>query len=366
MNKIAERYQVSPFLVFFLIHSLQFGVGVLGFQRIITMDSGHDAWIAILASGVIVHISIFLIYQIMKDQEGNILDIHKKLFGKWIGSLLNAIVILYFIILAINVLRTFIEVIQVWMFPDLNVWLYSFVFLVLVYYILNGGFRVVTGISFFGVILPSYLIFTFFFTLKFSNFNNLLPVFDHSIADLLKSTKKMSLSILGFEALLMYYPFLKNPLKSRKWAHFGALLTTVLYVIIMLVSIVYFSEEQLQKNIWATLTIWKIVEMPFVERFEYIGIANWNLVILPNVCLSLWCASRGMKQLVKIKQKYTILIVLAVTYGAVNFIKNREQINLLNDLIGKVAFFIFIAYIPALYLLTLIYRKWKGSQKVET
>ncbi|TDL80201.1 GerAB/ArcD/ProY family transporter [Peribacillus frigoritolerans] len=366
MKKIAERYQVSPFLVFFLIHSLQFGVGVLGFQRFISLDSGHDAWIAVLASGVVVHISIFLIYQILKDQEGNILDIHKKIFGKWIGNGLNAIVIIYFAALAINVLRTFIEVIQVWMFPDLNVWIYSFIFLVLAYYILNGGFRVVAGICFFGVVLPGYLIFTFLFTLKFANYNNLMPFFDHSISDLLKSTKNMSLTVLGFEALFMYYPFLKNPEKSKKWAHFGAAVTTFIYVIIMLFSIIYFSEEQLQKNVWATLTIWKIVEMPFVERFEYIGIANWNLVILPNVCLTLWCASRGMKQLVKIKQKYTILIVLAVSYAAVNVIKDREQINTINTFLGEAGFYIYIAYIPILYLLTLIYRKWKGGKKIET
>ncbi|MDQ0860486.1 spore germination protein [Bacillus sp. V2I10] len=366
MKKIAERYQVSHFLAFFLIHSLQFGVGVLGFQRFLSLDSGHDAWIAVLASGVIVHISIFLIYQILKDQEGNILDIHRKIFGKWIGNGLNAIVIIYFTCLAINILRTYIEVIQVWMFPDLNVWMYSFIFLVLVYYILNGGFRVVTGICFFGVVLPGYLIFTYLFTLKFANFNNLMPFFDHSISDLLKSTKNMSLTVLGFEALFMYYPFLKNPEKSKKWAHMGAAFTTFFYLIIMLFSIVYFSEEQLQRNVWATLTMWKIVEMPFVERFEYIGIANWNLVILPNVCLSLWCASRGIKQVVKIKQKYTILIVLAVCYAAVNYIKDREQINFINNFLGEVGFYLFSAYIPLLYLLTLIYRKWKGGRKVET
>ncbi|MGP1907145.1 GerAB/ArcD/ProY family transporter [Metabacillus sp. JX24] len=366
MKKIAERYQVSPYMVFYLIHALQFGVGVLGFQRFISLDSGHDAWIAVLGSGLAVHIAVFLIYQILKDQEGNILDVQKKLFGKWIGNALNAVVIIYFTCLATNVLRTFIEVIQVWMFPDLNVWLYSFLFLVLAYYILSGGFRVVAGIAFFGVVLPSYLILTYLFTLKFANFNNLMPVFDHSITDLLKSTKNMSLTVIGFEALFMYYPFIKKPEKSIKWAHAGVAVTTLLYLIIMLFSIIYFSEEQLQKNVWATLTIWKIVEMPFVERFEYIGIANWNLVILPNVCLTLWCASRGMKQLLKVKQKYTILIVLAVSYAGINFMNSREQINTLNSFLGEVGFYVFIGYIPMLYLCTLIYRKLKkGGKKSE-
>ena len=33
--KINQAYQVSPIYVFFLIHSAQFGAGVLGYSRII-------------------------------------------------------------------------------------------------------------------------------------------------------------------------------------------------------------------------------------------------------------------------------------------------------------------------------------------
>lgn len=33
--RINKAYQVSPMYVFFLIHSAQFGAGVLGFARII-------------------------------------------------------------------------------------------------------------------------------------------------------------------------------------------------------------------------------------------------------------------------------------------------------------------------------------------
>lgn len=48
---IKDQFLVSPFLVLFLIHGMQYGVGVLSFQRDIAKFVGHDAWISILLSG---------------------------------------------------------------------------------------------------------------------------------------------------------------------------------------------------------------------------------------------------------------------------------------------------------------------------
>ncbi|MCM3652393.1 GerAB/ArcD/ProY family transporter [Metabacillus litoralis] len=362
MIKIAERFQISPFLVFYLIHSLQFGVGVLGFQRIIAEKAGQDSWIVVIIAGILVHASLWMIYRILNGSNGNIVTVHEGLFGKWIGGILSFLFTLYFGLVAITVLRSYIEIVVVWMFPDLNIWLFSFTFLLLVYYIIMGGFRVVTGISFFGVVLPIYILLTFLFPLQFSEIRNLFPIFNHSVKDIALATKNMSLTIMGFESLLIYYPFIKNANKSKKWAHLSVAYTTLVYAFICIMTIIYFSEEQLEKTIWATLTIWKIIELPFVERFEYIGIANWIIIILPNICLSLWCASRCVKDVFRFKQKYSLIILLLVVYLAINFTKTREHVNLLNDIAGQIGFYVMFAYIPLIFLFTLIIRKVKGGK----
>lgn len=362
MIKIAERYQVSHFLVFYLIHSLQFGIGVLGYQRIIAEKAGRDSWISVILSGFLVHISLWMIYRILRGSNGNIVSVHKDIFGKWIGGVLSVLLAVYFSMLAITVVRTYIEIVEVWMFPDINVWLFSFILFVLVFYIISGGFRVVTGICFFGVLLPIYLLLTFLFPLQFSDIRNLLPIFNHSIKDIALSTKDMSLTILGFEALLIYYPFIKNREKSKKWAHFAAAFTTLIYTYINIITIIYFSEEQLAKNVWATLTIWKIIELPFVERFEYIGIANWIIIILPNICLALWCASRCLKDTFRINQKYSLFFLLIIIYLIVNFLETREQVSLMNDITGQVGFYMMFVYIPFIFLLNTVIRKIKGRK----
>jgi spore germination protein AB len=356
---VPEKAKISPFLVFFLVHTMQLGIGVLGYQRIIAQTAGYDAWISVVIAGLSVHIILWMIYKIAETANGDIVSAHTFVFGKKMGKLLSLPFVLYFLLICVSVLRTFIEVVQVWMFQDMSTFWYSLAFCSLAIYIIFGGFRTVTGVAFFGVVLPAYLLFTFFFTIPYADLRNLLPIFDHSIRDLVMASYQMSLTYLGYEILLFIYPFIKEPQKSKKWAHLGVLLSTFLYTFLTIVTFAYFSEGQLQKNVWATLTMWKIVEMPFVERFEYIGIANWNIIILPNFCIALWCASRIVKRVTNMKQKYGVLILAMVVLITINFLKTRQQIHTLIDYTGKIAFLINYGYIPLLFFLILIVKKVK-------
>jgi spore germination protein AB len=354
---IPERSKISYFLIFFLISSMQIGIGVLGFQRIIAKTAGYDAWMSVLLAGLSIHLVVWMMYKILGTTNGDLISAHTYVLGNKLGKFLSFFLSFYFLILSIAVLRTFIEIIQVWMFPDISIFWFSLIFLLLIVYINFGGFRTIAGIAFFGTVLPSYLILMFGFTIPFSNFENLLPIFDHKITQILSASFNMSLTYLGYETLLLYYPYIKNPEKSKKWAHLAILTTTLLYTVMTILTFSFFSEGQLEHTVWATLSMWKIVQLPFVERFEYIGIANWNLIILPNLCISIWCASRILKRTIHLKQKYGVLIVAALCLMGITFFESRSQINMLNDLTGRVGFYFNYIYIPCLLATILVVKK---------
>lgn len=358
---VPERLQISPFLVLYLIMSMQIGIGVLGYQRIIAKDAGYDAWISVLVAGLSIHIIIWMIYKICGTVDGDIVTANAYVFGKKIGNLLSSFFLIYLLIFALAVLRSFIEVIQVWMFPEMSVFWFSLVFLLLAVYIVFGGFRTVTGVAFFCIVLPSYLLFTFGFALEFANFRNLLPIFDHSLKEITTSAYNMSLTYIGFEIPLFFYPFIKDAPKSQKWAHLGVFITTVIYTLLAIITFTYFSEEQLAQSIWATLEMWKIVSMPFVERFEYIGIANWNLIILPNICIALWGSSMILKKSFKLRQRKGVIILAILCLIGILFFDTRAKINLLNDWTGKIGFAVTYVYVPFLFLATMITKKVKSK-----
>ena len=358
---VNEKYKVSPFYVFFLVHSMQTGVGVLSFQRVLAKTTGTDGWISILLAGLFVHIMIWVIYKIFSIVPGDIISANNQAFGKWIGNFFSLLFILYFLILGMTVMISYINVIHVWMFEEVPSWAFSVVFLILIYYINTGGFRTITGITFLSSILTYWLLFVLFYAMKYSEFTNLLPIFDHTLLDILKGTRSTSLTMLGFEMILMFYPFIKDAKTSQKYAHGGALTTTLITVFVYLVSIVFYSQKQLELTIWPTLTLTSIVEFPFIQRFEYIDVSWWAIVIIPNMTISLWAASRGFKRLFNVQQKYPLWGMSIIILLTNIFVFDVDSLYILRKIINPYGAFFVALYLPLLLVIIYIKKMRKRS-----
>jgi len=365
-QNVAERYLVSPFLVFFLVHGTQIGVGVLSFQRIANEIAGHDSWISVIIAGCVTSILLWMIYKILeKSKSADLIDVHKKCFGRWVGNLLSMVFFVYFLSLALIVLRFYIEIVQVWIFPEIGTWQLSLIMLILVYYAVTGGFRIVTELCFWGVVLPSLIFFPMLlFPLEFAHIQNLFPIFEHSIGDILRAAKEITISFTGFEALLIYFPFIKNQRESFRWAQFGVGFTTLLYLTIMLISLTYFNERQLHYVIWPTLTLAKIPEIPFIERMEFIIISVYVLVIFPIICVLVWSVTRGIKRITSIQQRKSLFFILILMLVGSIFLDARMKIEQVSRLLSNFAFYLLAAYIPFLYIYVSILKFFKKGRKV--
>ncbi len=99
----------------------------------------------------------------------------------------------------------------------------TLLFLLVTYYALKGGFRSVTGICFWGTVLPIFVVLFLVFPLQYAHFRNILPIFIHSPIEMLQSAKDSSLEFLGFEAILVFYPFIEKGKSFKKmgsWWYF--------------------------------------------------------------------------------------------------------------------------------------------------
>jgi hypothetical protein len=147
-----EDKMVSPYFVFYLIHAMQIGVGILGFERVIVQSAGYSAWIAILTSGASIIGLIWVSYRILNKGNNDIVAIHADIMGKWIGGFFSFLFSLYFFAFALVVLRSYVEVLQVWVFPEVSEWIFVLIIIFLSYSYVTGGFRVVTGVSYLGIL----------------------------------------------------------------------------------------------------------------------------------------------------------------------------------------------------------------------
>ncbi|SES11113.1 GerAB/ArcD/ProY family transporter [Psychrobacillus sp. OK032] len=361
--QLSAKDMINSYLLIFVIHSAQVGVGIHGFQRIVYQEAKQDAWISVLLAGLATHLIAFCMIKTLEIYGSNDLyGIHQDVFGIWFGNFLNVIYILYCSVAFFSVLRNYIEVIQTWIFPGLGTWFISASLLLVTIYAFTGGLRVIVGVSFFSIVLALWILPLLLIPLKFASVDSLLPILEANIGSILKGAKSMAFTIIGFEILQIIYPFVKDKENVKKHVHLGLLFTTAVYLIIMLVSLTYYSEGKLDKTIWATLTLFSFISFPFMERFEFVAVCFWMLIILPNLCLYLWAASRGASRVIKISGTKFVWIFSILIFIGTLIVQSRTQINSINTHFGNIAFYIIFVY-PIILLLVAMLKKKYSSQK---
>ncbi|GGE32218.1 germination protein GerB [Pullulanibacillus camelliae] len=362
--EIQENRQVSPYVLFFIIYGIQTGIGVINYQRPITNSAGYDAWLSILIMGFIIFVVMWMLTKLLEEHQGDLITIHHHLFGKWIGGFLSFLFSLYFLTMSITVLNTYVLLVQVWMFPQMSYWEIATLLSIVAYAYISGGLRSIAGIAFLSSIYSIPLILALIAPLNYAHFDNLLPLVNHSVPALINAGKQMSLNYEGISILLLVYPFIKKT-ESRdnrkQWVFYATSMTTVVYLVVYLVTIVYFNPQELDQYLWPTMSLWKIVDLPFMERFEYIGITIWIFVILPNICLTLWGASRIIKRLFSLNQRIIVgcLIIFIVLFGYL--LSNQVELDIWNKYQSLLGLGVMLMYLPFLYFYNLVHRKMRKS-----
>ncbi|WP_163150076.1 GerAB/ArcD/ProY family transporter [Anoxybacillus sp. MB8] len=360
-----ERLSVNAYLVFFLVHTAQIGLGIVGVQRVIFVEARQDAWIAVLISGLWIHLIVFVICQTLKSSEhDNIFSLHTFVYGRVLGWIMNAAVVVYFLMAYTSILLGYVEMALTWMYPDFPLWGGALILVLLtVYALYGGGFRLVAGVSFLTFFMAIWIVVVVFQPLKYAEWIHLLPILEATPKQMMNGVLKTSYTMLGFEVLYLIYPFVKEKERVHRYAQLGVLLTTLLVAIVTVIAIAFFSPKQLDVTIWASLSMFSIVKFPFIERFEYVIIPLWLLVILPNLLMFMWAMTRGGKALFHIKQKYGLFIFACLSFFVAMMFEKRATINEFIDQVGWYGFSLSFVYPFFLYVFVRIKTWAKGSAK---
>ncbi|MDQ0885360.1 spore germination protein AB [Paenibacillus sp. V4I9] len=352
-NNISEKYLLSPYMAFFAAHCMQLGVGFLTFQSAITKIAGQDAWIVVILNGLIFHVVIWMMYRILNSEKKDIISINQVFFGRWIGNLLNLLLIGYLLLFGGTVLGTFIEIVQVWMFPDLDTWILNLVLLLLASYAVYGGLRIVIGVCFFSL-FQYLLLFIYVFLVPYFHISNFLPIMDHKVVELAKGLGETTFIFLGVEVILICYPWFKQPQKTERWVHLANLAVTFFYLSEIIASLAFFSKDQLIKQIWPSISQFQFVQLPYIERFEVVGVSSQLLRVLPILCLCLWSVSRITKLITNIRLTATVPIYAVLFFILVSLLSHLKVIDNARLLLSYTGMAIVYAYIPFMFLLVMI------------
>ncbi|GAF20865.1 LOW QUALITY PROTEIN: spore germination protein [Bacillus sp. JCM 19047] len=340
-----KNHQVSSFFALFLVFFMQIGVGIFTFQKSIAGIVGNDGWIAIMFSAASVLVVIRLIYYILDDGM-TIADIHTRFFGKYVGKIVDVFFILYFCLFASTIVVIYVDMVIIWVFPDMYHGILIFIMLALALLFTRSGFRTIMGLSVLTIFMTVPLLLYSNYPQGLLQVHNLTPVWNHSIRDVMSASREMTFQFLGFEVLLVAFPFIKNAKHSAKWAQL------VLYACVFIYSRIFSFTLYSQK---ITLISYGL-RYPF-GRMEYLGISIWLLILLPNICMYLWAASYLGKRTIGWKQKHWLLVLVILVFTSALLGRRFFSLTEVQHVINELGFYTLYFYIPFLAVLTFIFKK---------
>ncbi|CDQ40767.1 MULTISPECIES: GerAB/ArcD/ProY family transporter [Virgibacillus] len=353
---IKPNLQIRSFYLFFVIVSIQIGVGIMGVPRIIFEASGRDAWISVILAFLYIVLLLSVMFLILKPYDNaDIFGIQIDIFGNWIGKLLGTIYIAYFVLNLFTVLITYIEVVTIFIFPDLNNFFMAILLVALILYSTIGGIRVIIGVCFLFFILSHWLVLLLAQPIWEMDWSHFQPMFQSSLTELLEGARQTAYTFSGIELLFLLYPFVQNKKSVKLPVYLGALWSALLVMAATVVVTGFFTPEEIKAREWSVLGLYKIQSFSFVERFDYIVVAEWMMVTLPNMILCSWAVIYGIKRLYKIPQKTTLYVLVSLLAIASIFTKEHYVIQALINFSAKLGFW--IIYIYPFLLLILVYVK---------
>jgi spore germination protein (amino acid permease) len=363
-----NAHEISSGQVFIFIISAQISFGILRLAASLSKDVGHDGWISVLLAGLFVCVLIYLMILLLKRFKNlSILEINTFIFGKYIGALLNYLVIGYLLFTTSLSLRMFSDVIKLSALRNTPAVILTSFILIPTVYLSWYGLKYICRFSsikpvLIVIVLMYYLLLSKYFRLTF-----LQPVGAAGMMKIIKGSYIPYVSYVGFEIVTIVYPYIKDKNSSMKYAVYGNLTTMLFYIITVVFLTGFFGEEMLKQLQYPIFSLARAFRAPVLERLDLFFIALWFPLMGTLVQLYYFCSYQCIKKLLNIennKNKCMILIsVVTVSVIALSRVpKDMIQVYKLFEILSYMGT-AYICHIIICYIITFF--KKPGGKKNE-
>ncbi|AKL96477.1 spore germination protein [Clostridium aceticum] len=264
----------------------QTGLGFIGLPTVLAKEVGHDGWISVLITGVIcIILSMLFLLLLKRYSDKGIFDINKLIFGKWIGGIFNAILVVYLILAAARGVRVFTVFIRLTVLPFTPPLVMSPFILLPSIYLVWQGLKYVSRFKYVSVL--SYIVFLVFMSLLLGDLRRsfLLPLGEAGSKQILSSITTSFRAFIGFELIMFLFPEITDKSKAFKWHLFAIVLSTLFFIIIVTVCTSFFGENFLKIQVVPLFNLARSYNAPVIERVDLYLISLWFVVM--------GCAMRG-------------------------------------------------------------------------
>ncbi|MGX6445965.1 GerAB/ArcD/ProY family transporter [Neobacillus sp. K501] len=359
-----NKQSITKFQLFFIFLQSQIGVGLLSLPHVVDKTANGDGWISTLFAGAAVQIMLVIYWQLLKRFPNRIYtEITLKIFGRFIGKLINLIIYLNFILVGGLATILFIKVINLWLLPATPNWIISILILIACIYLTISDLRVIA--RFF--VLASTLILLLFFT-SFLNwftpkeFQYILPIGSSGIKNILLGSSNSLLAMLGFEGLLFVFPFIIHNKKGVfKTVSLANLFITLFYTYFIFLTLISFSTDQLTGIREPILNLLRGITYTMIDRVDLIFLSIWMVPMATSIIAYLYFATKSLN--VEKENYPKVVMINGLILFLITLIPHEDQIiTLFNQYVSYFSYVVVFLIPTLLLILSFLLKKHEMSE----
>lgn len=335
-----------------LIYGTQSGIGILSLPRDLAKTGGTSSWMALFIGFALSVLASLIIVSVMKHYPNDtIIQLFRRFFGKWLGSLFSVCWIVYTMLASFLITVTALYIVTTWILPK-TMPIYILLLLTIPgFYLARNGIRIIARFSVLVFFFTSWMAILFMYPMIKGEIVNLLPLIKDGFMPIVKSVPQITFSFLGIELLFLFYPFLEDKSKALKGILIANGLTLLSYLIVTFSSFIYYGPYEVLEYVWPTLNLVKPVEFPFLERFEIIFLSFYLLVLATTGIPYYFSSSFSIAQLLGRQDHQLILAAMIPAIFVVFFFftNSLSNIDKLSTIFNKAG--LGIAFIMPILLL---------------
>ncbi len=298
-----------------IIISILIGIGVLTLPRSVTEAAGSDGWLLVLVGGVIVIITSIVITKLgLMFPDKTIVEYAKDIMGKPLGIMFSLGLFAHLIISCIFQARILAEVTKQFLLDRTPTEVIVVTILLACAYPIRQDIATLGRMS--EMMVPVFIVPSLLFLLPGipkMDLTNLLPIMRTPPLKFIAGLGTIVTSYLGFETLFLFQPMLKRPEETGKAMVFSLGVVTLIYTLVVVVAISLFGEIQIQRLMWPSFSIYRIVEVPgaFLENVYGVVMAVWVVAVYTTLALFFFAAVNVLSRLLALEEHSFMVLPLA-------------------------------------------------------
>lgn len=338
-----SRHQISPGQLFVFLLTTQIGIGILELPRLDESEAGHSGWMALIPIGLATLVCAYICWKVCRYFNASIITINRRVLGRFLGGAANWLIVGLLIASSVANAGLFSQAIMILFFRETPTGALAVALIMPSFYIIAKGLKVLARFDSFVFMAIASLFGLFIAVYSSLNWNFILPLLPHHWVKAFIPTPALIFSFIGFNLVLVIYPYLNPGKKSKSHLLYmlGALsVTMVVYVLFAIVSTALFGEEFVRRQVITLLDFFRRIEIPVLERMDIFFAAIWLPAMGASFTSFLMATDLALEQIFPqtSAKVFPVVVTVATVIGILLF-RGLEQIENLSTWVGITEFF---------------------------